>query len=1808
METKTRLHAATTIFEKVLHKLLKMMSINHSKTTSDPNVALHQILSANKYNFDYFLSKQIHGEYKKKFYDNNVLKSTISIDDFDMTLTHGIMTSIPCFLTYTKTKSKRKCSSGHDKKCCGQCEHKCIICKKIKCKEKCCNMEKCNHKCGNCPKTKWSCQERAKICCDKCKLCFECSESQSNPCQRFKLNNAVKKSILIRNDVCHSSEKKFKDFESGRCPFDNFQSFTNWESLSCHLKALLEDIINIMTDANYFRSPLLSDSVEKWSLMVDLNHACDDPLDKVNELFGPLPSKSMLPEIEDGPPPPKPLVLIERISSESCLLKLPYEEEVTGVEMKIDSGDWCELQNSEYSQPFPAWLVIEKTLQGSKEYCFKCLFGDGGRFYKSASLLFDADNCDHLSVLRKCGIISHADVTPVLRASKTMDVSGEIKYKVSSGASSVAMVKEREEWFKLCDYFVYLYYGLMELVQIPFTLHRTSALINVVKVMAELCTAKKNKPPGYVITHYDVKKHCEFLGYDLEQLSAKLGIHFTEDVKNRVLAYAPAENVIFNLRVLLVNDAVTIHEGMKVCCNDVKLLIFANEKKFYESQVVIIGLVVVPELSQESKNNPISCKTCYDTKLIVSQKEFTDGKVFKKWWKKFQPQVFSLKKAFKADKSTSAQNLNLLSNIIGFMATEEVYLPLTEFPSLSEDVQEQMKTILLTPEQQELLNLEDKKVILFGSFGSGKSIMAHLKIRQLIIEATEPTFIFYVCFENHSLFQCKVKEFLEKDENKNAKIEVLDLSKLSAEHKAKMTVSLILTDTFSKYRNACLHFFFDEYNGEDLDENEASDIQTILCGEEFPRIKDSVVWLISQSIEKHRNYCEKRSNAVVNHGKNQFPLTGMKEVTLYKTLRATNAINEVVKVCIERIEKSPNEFPHRVTPARVTVDRKPTLDEKELIISDTTRSSKQEIRPSDHRRLQLEEHSIRPNEGESSLDSVCMELDQSVDLEFQRQNEDQDVDQCFKLIYDANSKEQCNEITRTEFHFHGGNTIGHNIDGSKPTYMNISNIWSLVPEACSDLESKYHSCSICIAMVLEKMHGACNLFLEGITVLCSDSHAVNIMEGVATLLDEEFIRYTPSLNSDSSNKIKEDVLDMQQSDGCVLLTDCKGFRGMETEKMIVFVDQTDTFLKQNLVEALGRCTNELMIIQYNPPNLPITTDETVAEIVKEWKSEDLVRNIELRNCGCGLKEKELCDLECDIYGFHYGKWYEEEKQKLRNHESSKDEEYDVEELRQALDRTLIDPYQKSASASVEDATPTTPKETPTTPKETEEEGVSPVRIKYVLIEYDMVGAILGPGGARIATLAKRFSVQLRIIERTEMEIRGRDNDIARMEQWLSEFKRRKSDGSLENAADFESFFYDDYLFRGWRDDDLQWASLDFLAVKYFGQVIGKKGSNKAKLNREFNINLVVDKGINKLLVKGTLESKRQVKGYVKYLLYRLENYWEPQLQSLKEMCVLGLDDSDIVEMVQKRNCKKCCQHCEIKVLEKPRNMKKVFENMPKVYETIKNVLIDIKSRLSKTEQAVCCIMIHHGRLHHSSEPGYWPVKDISNNSKISFERLKSFKEVNNYSLISTVVRFDLRIVTPEPVVEIRYKVFCSPQEKSFITCEKAGANSKRFYKFRVGPGYVCIQERLVLKTDIINPVTNYSTRVNVQTFKPDEEKENIISKHIEALKDFFENIELSSGPDLTIVYGKLPEDYFMCYKRRSERKSYHIPPSTLLRTSDEFTSVKDGLSCATRDKDMFLNLQVLDAENWEVEQVLEGLQEAFQFNSIQFNSGSVSIQ
>ncbi|XP_057312076.1 uncharacterized protein LOC130653583 isoform X2 [Hydractinia symbiolongicarpus] len=1508
-------------------------------------------------------------------------------------------------------------------------------------------------------------------------------------------------------------------------------------------------------------------------------------------------SKAMLRSYKDGPPP-KPLVLIERISSESCLLKLPYEEEVTGVEMKIDSGDWCELQNSEYSQPFPAWLVVKKTFQESKEYCFKCLFGDGGRFYKSANLLFDADN--HLSVSRNCGIISHADGTPVLRASKAMDVCGEVKYKVSSGGSSVAMVKEREEWFKLCDYFVYRYYGLMELVQIPFTLHRTSAISNVVKVMVELCKAKKNKPPGYVITHYDVKNHCEFLGYDLEQLSAKLGIHFTEDVKNRVLAYAPAENVIFNLRVLQVNDSVAIHEGMKVCCNDVKLLLFANEKKFYESQVVIIGLVVVPELSQESKNNPILCKKCYETKLIVSQKEFTDGKVFKKWWKKFLPQVFKLKNAFKAD---SAQNLSLLSNIIGFMATKKVYLPITEFPSLSEDVQEQMKTILLTPEQQELLNLKDKKVILFGSFGSGKSIMAHLKIRQLIIEAAEPTFIFYVCFENDSLFQCKVKEFLEKDEknanltNKNAKIEVLDLSKLSAEHKAKMTVSLILTDTFSKYQNGCLHFFFDEYNGEDLDENEASDIQTILRGEELPRIKDSVVWLISQSIEKHRNYCEKRSNAVVNHGKNQFRLTGMKKVTLHKTLRATNAINEVVKVCIERIEKSPNEFPHRVTPARVTVNRKPTLDEKELTISDTTRSSKQEISPSDDRRLQLEEHSIRPDEEESSLGSVCMELDQSVDLEFQRQNEDQDVDQCFKLIYDANSKEQCNEVTRTEFHFHGGNAIGHNIGGSKPTYMNISNIWNLVPEACTDLESKYYSCSICIAMVLEKMHGACNSFLEGITVLCSDAHAVNIMEGVATLLDEEFIRYTPSLDSDSSNKIKEDILDMQQSEGCVLLTDCKGFRGMETEKMIVFVDQSDTFLKQNLVEALGRCTNDLMIIQYNPPNLPITTDETVAEIVKEWKSQDLVRIIELRKCGCYLKEKELCDLdlECDIYGFHYGEWYEEEKQQLRNHESLKDEEYDVEELRQALERTLIDPYQKSASASVEDATPTTP-------NEAKEEGLSSVRIKYVSVENNLVGAILGPGGARIATLAKRFNVQLRIIERTEIEIRGRDNDIARIEQWLSELKRRKNDGSLENASEIESFFYDDYLSKGWLDDGLQWASLDFLPDKYFGQVIGKKGSNKARLNKEFAINLVVDKRINKLLVKGTLESKRQVKGYVKYFLYRLENYWETQLQSLKEMCLLGLGDSDIVEMVQKRNCKKCCQHCEIKVLEKPRNMKKVFDNMPKVYETIKNVLIDIKSRLSKAEQAVCCVMIHHGRLHHSSEPGYWPVKDISNNSKISFERLKSFTEFNDYSLISTVVRFDLRIVTPEPVVEIRYKVFCNPQEKSFITCEEAGANSKRFYKFRVGPGYVCIQEHLVLKTDIINPVTNYSTRVNVQTFKPDKEKENIISIHVEALKDFFKNIKLSSEPAMTIVYGKLPEDYFICYKRRSERKSYHIPPSTLLRTSDEFTSVKDGLSCGIRDKDMFLNLQVLDAENWEVEQVLEGLQEAFQCSDVILSS------
>ena len=101
-------------------------------------------------------------------------------------------------------------------------------------------------------------------------------------------------------------------------------------------------------------------------------------------------------------------------------------------------------------------------------------------------------------------------------------------------------------------------------------------------------------------------------------------------------------------------------------------------------------------------------------------------------------------------------------------------------------------------------------------------------------------------------------------------------------------LSEIITDIRKEVKNDNVGVNVDEYDGEDLDEEEAKTLNTILQNE----FRDAFVFLISQSMEKDQEI--KKSEKTIKEGKNLFHLLkAMKQVKLNLLMRNTIEISKL---------------------------------------------------------------------------------------------------------------------------------------------------------------------------------------------------------------------------------------------------------------------------------------------------------------------------------------------------------------------------------------------------------------------------------------------------------------------------------------------------------------------------------------------------------------------------------------------------------------------------------------------------------------------------------------------------------------------------------------------------------------------------------------------------------------------------------------------------------------------------------------------------------------------------------------------------
>ena len=96
--------------------------------------------------------------------------------------------------------------------------------------------------------------------------------------------------------------------------------------------------------------------------------------------------------------------------------------------------------------------------------------------------------------------------------------------------------------------------------------------------------------------------------------------------------------------------------------------------------------------------------------------------------------------------------LSLASSIYGVLSIKKVHLPNGSNDSL--------QRIYLNEDQQDFLRAKDKHIILTGSYGTGKSVLAQLKFQELILSSDENKYVYFLCWSEKTAFEGMMKKCL----------------------------------------------------------------------------------------------------------------------------------------------------------------------------------------------------------------------------------------------------------------------------------------------------------------------------------------------------------------------------------------------------------------------------------------------------------------------------------------------------------------------------------------------------------------------------------------------------------------------------------------------------------------------------------------------------------------------------------------------------------------------------------------------------------------------------------------------------------------------------------------------------------------------------------------------------------------------------------------------------------------------------------------------------------------------------------------
>ena len=324
------------------------------------------------------------------------------------------------------------------------------------------------------------------------------------------------------------------------------------------------------------------------------------------------------------------------------------------------------------------------------------------------------------------------------------------------------------------------YSGIITFPETNFT-SRGKPWQNVMSTLKKWCkishldiVKQEDDATGIVIRNYDLKNHLDFckvtddskkkcLPFLLKYSEGKF--KFSEN-DQRFLVFNPSEKIILVIRMVDAQQSGELKNEAHLCIDDVNIVCLLLRDELKDSGVIVTGLVAYAVENTHSE----SCTRCGN--FFVSRKIFNSVEEFVPFMKNFVKENIS---------ERLAKHLNVRGNIdtttIAFQAVGGKilgYLAHLQFETLKGPVLPVLENnasgnigqteLLLDRYQMEIAFSYEKRILLRGNYGTGKTVVLLKKLELLCKCLKEKEVIYYINFAGKSRLDCMIKQKFEKYE------------------------------------------------------------------------------------------------------------------------------------------------------------------------------------------------------------------------------------------------------------------------------------------------------------------------------------------------------------------------------------------------------------------------------------------------------------------------------------------------------------------------------------------------------------------------------------------------------------------------------------------------------------------------------------------------------------------------------------------------------------------------------------------------------------------------------------------------------------------------------------------------------------------------------------------------------------------------------------------------------------------------------------------------------------------------------------